>query len=132
MGASGWDYVTEYKGDLAASLAALHASVFASETCAFDIVGATYEREIQPGEIFVADARGEHSEFPLARKELRRCVFEYVYFARPDSRVFGGSVDRARRALGRRLAEEHPAPGAELVFSVPDSSKRTASALGST
>ena len=53
-------------------------------------------------------------------------MFEYVYFARPDSRVFGGSVDRARRALGRRLAREHPAPGAELVFSVPDSSNSAA------
>jgi amidophosphoribosyltransferase len=57
---------------------------------------------------------------------LHRCVFEYVYFARPDSRVFGGSVDRARRALGRRLAEEHPAPGADFVFSVPDSSNSAA------
>ena len=55
-------------------------------------------------------------------------MFEYVYFARPDSSVFGGSVDRARRALGRRLAVEHPAPNADLVFAVPDSSN--AAALG--
>src|SRR5205823_8565068 len=55
-----------------------------------------------------------------------RCVFEYVYFARPDSRVFGGSVDRARRALGRQLAKEHPAKSADLVFSVPDSSNSAA------
>jgi amidophosphoribosyltransferase len=102
------------------------APVFASETCAFDIVGATYEREIQPGEIFVVDGSGERSVSVLPKKELKRCVFEYVYFARPDSRVFGGSVDRARRALGRRLAEEHPAPGADLVFSVPDSSNSAA------
>ena len=61
-----------------------------------------------------------------APAEPRRCVFEYVYFARPDSRVFGGSVDRARRALGRRLAREHPAPGADFVFSVPDSSNSAA------
>ena len=53
-------------------------------------------------------------------------MFEYVYFARPDSRVFGGSVDRARRQLGRRLAREHPTPGADLVFSVPDSSNSAA------
>jgi amidophosphoribosyltransferase len=102
------------------------APVFASETCAFDIIGATFEREIAPGEIFAVDASGERSSFPLARKELRRCVFEYVYFARPDSRVFGGSVDRARRALGRRLAREYPAPGADMVFSVPDSSNSAA------
>src|SRR5882672_3621454 len=66
------------------------------------------------------------SSFPLGKKELKRCVFEYVYFARPDSRVFGGSVDRARRELGRRLARECPAPQGELVFSVPDSSNSAA------
>jgi amidophosphoribosyltransferase len=100
--------------------------VFGSETCALDIVGAHYERDIEPGEIFAVDAAGERSIFPFERKELKRCVFEHVYFARPDSRIFGGSVDRARRALGRRLAQECPAPGAELVFSVPDSSNSAA------
>ncbi|HVX38148.1 MAG TPA: amidophosphoribosyltransferase [Gemmatimonadaceae bacterium] len=102
------------------------AIVFASETCALDIVGATYERDVAPGEIIAVDATGMHSTHPLPPRESRRCVFEYVYFARPDSRVFGGSVDRARRALGRRLAQEHPAPTAELVFSVPDSSNSAA------
>ena len=102
------------------------APVFASETCALDIVGAAYEREVQPGEVIAVDAEGMRSSFPLPRRELRRCVFEFVYFARPDSRVFGGSVDRARRALGKRLARECPAPGAELVFSVPDSSNSAA------
>ena len=100
--------------------------VFGSETCALDIVGAQYERDIQPGEIFAVDASGERSLFPFERQELRRCVFEHVYFARPDSRIFGGSVDRARRALGRRLAQECPAPNADLVFSVPDSSNSAA------
>jgi amidophosphoribosyltransferase len=101
--------------------------VFASETCALDIVGARYEREVAPGEVVSVDSEGLHSSFPLAAKPLQRCVFEYVYFARPDSRIFaGGSVDRARRALGRQLAKEHPAPGAELVFSVPDSSNSAA------
>jgi amidophosphoribosyltransferase len=100
--------------------------VFASETCALDIVGATAVREVEPGEIVAVDRNGMRSSFPLERKESRRCVFEYVYFARPDSRVFGGSVDRARRELGRRLAREKPAPGAELVFSVPDSSNSAA------
>jgi amidophosphoribosyltransferase len=102
------------------------APVFGSETCALDIVGATYERDIEPGEIFAVDETGERSIFPFEKKELKRCVFEHVYFARPDSRIFGGSVDRARRALGRRLAQECPAPGAELVFSVPDSSNSAA------
>jgi amidophosphoribosyltransferase len=101
-------------------------TVFASETCALDIVGATYEREIQPGEIVAVDRAGTRSISPHPPRELRRCVFEYVYFARPDSRVFGGSVDRARRALGRRLAREWPAPTAQLVFSVPDSSNSAA------
>jgi amidophosphoribosyltransferase len=100
--------------------------VFGSETCALDIVGAQYERDIQPGEIFAVDAEGERSIFPFEKMELKRCVFEHVYFARPDSRIFGGSVDRARRALGRRLAQECPAPGADLVFSVPDSSNSAA------
>jgi amidophosphoribosyltransferase len=102
------------------------APVVASETCALDIVGATYERDIQPGEIFAADAAGERSIHPFEKRELKRCVFEHVYFARPDSRIFGGSVDRARRALGHRLAQECPAPDADLVFSVPDSSNSAA------
>jgi amidophosphoribosyltransferase len=102
------------------------AYVAASETCALDIVGATVEREVEAGEIIAIDNNGLRSIKPLERKDSRRCVFEYVYFSRPDSRVFGGSVDRARRALGRRLATECPAPSAELVFSVPDSSNSAA------
>ena len=102
------------------------AYVFASETCALDIVGATYVRDVEPGEVVVVDGGGLRSSHPLPKKESKSCVFEYVYFARPDSRVFGGSVDRARRALGRRLAQEHPAKGADLVFSVPDSSNSAA------
>ncbi|MEP6905029.1 MAG: amidophosphoribosyltransferase [Gemmatimonadales bacterium] len=100
--------------------------VFASETCALDIVGATAIREVERGEIVAIDGDGMRSSFPLTSHESRKCVFEYVYFARPDSRVFGGSVDRARRALGRRLARECPAPGAQLAFSVPDSSNSAA------
>lgn len=103
------------------------AYVFASETCALDIIGATTIRDVEPGEIVSVTRDGTvTSTHPLERKESRRCVFEYVYFARPDSRVYGGSVDRARRALGRRLAQEHPAPTADLVFSVPDSSNSAA------
>ncbi len=102
--------------------------VFASETCALDIVGATVARDVAPGEIIAVDAEGMRSLQTPASPVLHRCVFEYIYFARPDSRVFGGSVDRARRALGRRLAKEQPAPGADIVFAVPDSSN--AAALG--
>ena len=103
------------------------AVLFASETCALDIVGATLEREVGPGEIVAIGPDGVvQSSYPLERQALHRCVFEHVYFARPDSHVFGGSVDRARRALGRRLAVEHPAPSADLVFSVPDSSNSAA------
>ncbi|HEY5220436.1 MAG TPA: amidophosphoribosyltransferase, partial [Gemmatimonadaceae bacterium] len=102
------------------------AVVFASETCALDLVGAVAEREVGPGEIIVVDDSGVQIIQALEPMRQRRCVFEYVYFARPDSRVFGGSVDRARRALGRQLAREHPAPNADLVFSVPDSSNSAA------
>lgn len=100
--------------------------VFASETCALDIVGATIEREILPGEVVAIDRHGIRSVQPLPSAPLNRCVFEHVYFARPDSKVFGGSVDRSRRALGRQLARECPAPGADVVFAVPDSSNSAA------
>jgi amidophosphoribosyltransferase len=104
------------------------ATVFASETCALDIVGAEVVRDIAPGEIVAVDRDGVRSIAPFAAMPQNRCVFEYVYFARPDSRIFGGSVDRARRALGRALAREAPTSGADLVFAVPDSSN--AAALG--
>ncbi|MDQ6829839.1 MAG: amidophosphoribosyltransferase [Gemmatimonadota bacterium] len=104
------------------------AVVFASETCALDIVGATYVRDVEPGEIVVVDRDGVRSLKPFEAMESRKCVFEYVYFSRPDSRIWGGSVDRARRALGRRLGRECPAPGADFVFAVPDSAN--AAALG--
>jgi len=100
--------------------------VFASETCALDIVGARLVREVDAGEIVAVDGDGARSLRPFGAKELKRCVFEHVYFARPDSRIFGGAVDSARRELGRRLAREAPAPGADLVFSVPDSSNSAA------
>ena len=100
--------------------------VFASETCALDIVGATFEREVAPGEIVAVDKYGIRSINALPSAPLNRCVFEHVYFARPDSSVFSGSVDRSRRALGRQLAKECPAPGAEVVFAVPDSSNSAA------
>jgi amidophosphoribosyltransferase len=100
--------------------------VFASETCALDIVGATIEREVLPGEIVAVDVHGFRALAALPSAPIHRCVFEHVYFARPDSKVFGGSVDRSRRALGRQLARECPAPDAQLVFAVPDSSNSAA------
>jgi amidophosphoribosyltransferase len=103
-------------------------AVVASETCALDLVGASVTCELQPGE-FIRIEDGVITQLPrLSPRPVSRCVFELVYFARPDSRVFGESVDRVRRQLGRALAREQPAPGAEVVFSVPDSSN--AMALG--
>jgi amidophosphoribosyltransferase len=104
------------------------AVIFTSETCALDIVGAEVVRDVGPGEIIAVDARGLRSITPFPPMPPTRCVFEYVYFARPDSTIFGGSVDRARRALGRALAREAPCPDADLVFAVPDSAN--AAALG--
>jgi amidophosphoribosyltransferase len=102
--------------------------VAASETCAFDLVGATPIRELKPGEfVRISDGMIEDLQ-PLERRPESRCVFELVYFSRPDSQIFGESVDRVRRDLGRQLAREHPASSGEVVFSVPDSSN--AMALG--
>lgn len=102
--------------------------VVASETCALDLVGATMVCELEPGD-FLKIEDGHVVHLPrLTPRPVSRCVFELVYFARPDSAVFGESVDRVRRELGRALAREHPAPGADVVFSVPDSAN--AMALG--
>lgn len=103
--------------------------VFASETCAIEQVGADYVRDVLPGELVVADARGIRSSSfcePVAGS-LGQCIFEHVYFARPDSMVFGQSVHEVRMRLGRRLAQEHPAQ-ADIVVPVPDSG--AAAALG--
>ncbi|MFN2382944.1 MAG: amidophosphoribosyltransferase, partial [Gemmatimonadota bacterium] len=100
--------------------------VAASESCALDLLGARTEREVAPGEILkiTADGRVETlREQPAAPECL--CVFEQIYFARPDSVLFGLSVDSARRGLGRELAREHPAD-ADCVISVPDSSNSAA------
>ncbi len=95
-------------------------TVIASETAALHLIGARYVREIKPGEMVVADAAGLRSLSPFEPAERRACVFEQVYFARPDSRIFGTSVYAARHAMGARLARECPAE-ADVVIPVPDS-----------
>lgn len=95
-------------------------TIIASETCAFDLIDATYEREIEPGEILLVNERGRQSIQPQARVAPANCVFEYIYFARPDSSVGGRNVYEIRKALGRQLALEQPATG-DLVIPVPDS-----------
>ncbi len=98
----------------------------ASETCALDLIGATEIAEVLPGEFFRIED-GEVARLrPLSPRPVSRCVFELVYFSRPDSTIFGESVDRVRRELGRALAREHPAPEGEVVFSVPDSANAMA------
>jgi amidophosphoribosyltransferase len=94
--------------------------VIASETCAFDLIGARLIREIEPGEIFWADADGTHSIFLERKAPMAKCVFEHVYFARPDSIVFGESVYEARKRAGRILARENPID-ADIIVPVPDS-----------
>jgi amidophosphoribosyltransferase len=94
--------------------------VFASETCAFDLIGASYERDVKPGELVVVGPEGITSRFYLPSLAQSSCIFEHVYFSRPDSVVFGRSVNESREALGRELAREAPAD-ADIVVPVPDS-----------
>lgn len=96
-----------------------------SESCALDLVGADYVREISPGEILVIDRSGLHSLWLEEKAPRAACIFEHVYFSRPDSKIFDENVDRARRKLGKNLAHEHPAD-ADIVISVPDSSNTAA------
>jgi amidophosphoribosyltransferase len=101
--------------------------ILASETCALDIIGARFVRDIEPGEMVVITPEGIESSFPFAPAKSRFCVFEYVYFARPDSTVEGRGVYQTRKRIGAELAREHPAP-ADLVVPVPDSG--TPAAIG--
>jgi amidophosphoribosyltransferase len=94
--------------------------VICSETCAMDLIGATYVRDIEPGEIVIVSAQGVKSIKPFVPAPRAQCVFEHVYFARPDSYVFGESVDKVRTELGRRLARESGVP-ADVVVAIPDS-----------
>ncbi len=95
--------------------------VIASETCSFDIIGAKYIRDVLPGEIVEITEDGLKSYLPFRKHKHAFCIFEFIYFARPDSKIFGENVDKVRRRLGRYLALQHPAD-ADIVISVPDSS----------
>jgi amidophosphoribosyltransferase len=105
--------------------------LLSSETCAFDLIGAMIEREVEPGEMVKIDEKGVTSyAVPLFEriKNQAHCIFEYIYFSRPDSFVFGHNVDKIRRRFGRQLALSHPCPGADVVIGIPDSA--TTAALG--
>ncbi|RKX99409.1 amidophosphoribosyltransferase [Candidatus Poribacteria bacterium] len=102
------------------------AVVFASETCAFDVIKATPEREVQPGELIIVTPN-EIKTFQFAKEKHAFCIFEYIYLSRPDSIVFGEIVNGPRRRFGMQLAREHPAD-ADIVIPVPDSAN--ISALG--
>ena len=99
----------------------------ASETCAFDLIDAEYVREVEAGEMLVIDKDGLHSTFPFEKKQKSVCAFEHVYFSRPDSIIYGISVNQSRHLMGRQLAVEHPVE-ADIVVPVPDSG--VAAAIG--
>jgi amidophosphoribosyltransferase len=96
------------------------AHVLASESCALDLIQANYDREIEPGEVVFIDRNGVESAKPFPGNRHALCIFEYIYFARPDSSIFGSSVYLTRKRLGRQLARECPAD-CDLVMPIPDS-----------
>ena len=104
-----------------------HAYVFASETCAFDLIDAVYMNDVEPGEMVIVGPKGVVRERFAPKRQASQCVFEHVYFSRPDSTVFGRSVQASREEMGRMLAREH-AVDADIVVPVPDSG--VAAALG--
>lgn len=99
--------------------------IFTSESCALDLIGGEYMRDIEPGEVIVADKEGLRSLKLENYPRLSYCIFEFVYFSRPDSKIFGEFVDKTRRKLGKNLALEKPAD-ADIVIAVPDSSNTAA------
>ena len=99
--------------------------VFASESCAFDIIDAEFEREVEPGEVVVVNRDGLHSFFPFKKTRLAHCIFEFIYFCRPDSFAFGEQVNTVRENLGEQLAKESPAD-VDVVMAVPDSANAAA------
>lgn len=102
-----------------------NALVVASESCAFDIINADYVRDIEPGELISIDRTGLTTHRLPPATENSFCIFEYIYFSRPDSIIFGDKVDKIRRRLGKELAREAPAD-ADLVIAIPDSANTSA------
>lgn len=102
--------------------------VAASETCAINTVGAEFVRAVEPGEMIVIgeDGMREIQAVPVHRHAM--CIFEFIYFARPDSMIYGKNIHAARRRMGHELAKEHPCPGAHIVFPIPDTG--TPAAIG--
>jgi amidophosphoribosyltransferase len=96
------------------------APIFASETCALDIIGAEFVRDVEPGEMIVVTKDGMESYYPFKRQPERFCIFEYIYFARPDSTVEGRNVYEARKRIGAELAAEAPVD-ADMIIPIPDS-----------
>jgi len=95
--------------------------VVASETCAFDLIQTKYIRDVEPGEIVVIDKTGMKSIKPFKEEKHTYCIFELIYFSRPDSKVFGRNVYMARKRMGEQLAKESPVKGADMVVPIPDS-----------
>lgn len=102
--------------------------VLSSETCAFDLIHAEFVREVEPGEVVIIDENGIRSEFPFQKERSAFCIFEYVYFARPDSIINDINVARVRTEMGRELARQHPVE-ADVVVPVPDSGNYAALGL---
>ncbi len=102
--------------------------VFASETCALNVVGARYVNDVEPGELVIVNERGMRRRRVMPADRHSICVFEFIYFARPDSKMYGKSVHAVRERLGHELALEHPAQGAQIVFPIPDTG--TPAAIG--
>jgi amidophosphoribosyltransferase len=94
--------------------------VIASESCAFDLINAEFIRDVEPGEVLRIEENSLESQLPLSKKKTSQCLFEHIYFSRPDSVVFGRTVNTSRQQMGRHLAREHPAE-ADVVVPVPDS-----------
>ena len=102
--------------------------VLASETCALETIGAVYIREVEPGEMVVIDKNGLRERQAVPLEKHATCLFEFIYFARPDSAMYGRGLHDCRRRMGQELAREHPVPGGHMVMPIPDAA--TPAAIG--